>query len=145
VGMKDSRFIESPFGAEIVIDGRTYVNFAGSSYLGLAGKPEILEAGVEALRACGSGYQLARQYNIVTMGHREAEIEAANYFGSEAALYLAGGYYFGLVAVPAIREQFGAIFLDEGCRGRLGFGHPHLSTSRCRRPSREAQENSAGP
>jgi 8-amino-7-oxononanoate synthase len=113
MGMSIPRVIESPFGAQIVIDGRTYVNFAGSSYLGLAGKSEILEAGIEALRTCGSGYQLARQYDIVTQGHQAAEVEAAAYFGSEAALYLAGGYSFGLVAFAAIRDHFDAIFLDE--------------------------------
>jgi hypothetical protein len=38
--------LQSPFGAEIVIDGRRYINFAGSSYLGLSGLAQILEAGM---------------------------------------------------------------------------------------------------
>jgi 8-amino-7-oxononanoate synthase len=122
MGMSLPGVIESAFGAEIVIDGRSYVNFAGSSYLGLAGRPEILKAGVEALRTCGSGYQLARQYGVVTRGHWDAEREAAAYFGSEAALYLAGGYSFGLVAFAAIRSRFNAIFLDERSHHCLGEG-----------------------
>lgn len=113
MGLGSPAIMESPVGAEIVIDGRAYVNFAGSSYLGLAGVPEILAAGAEALRTNGSGYQLARQYNITTCGHEDAEREATAYFGTEAALYLAGGYFFGLVVFTAIREDFDAIFLDE--------------------------------
>lgn len=113
MGMSGTRTIEAPVGAEIVVDGRRYVNFGGSSYLGLSTNAEIIEAGVVALRENGSGYQFARQYQIASRAHQEAEKEAAAFFNSQAALYLAGGYYFGLVALAAIREKFTAIFFDE--------------------------------
>jgi len=113
MGMSRPKTIESPVCAEIVVDGRRYINFGGSSYLGLSARPEIVEAGAIALRLCGSGYQFARHYEIATFAHQQVESEAARFFDSEAALYLVGGYYFGLVAIAALRERFSAIFFDE--------------------------------
>jgi 8-amino-7-oxononanoate synthase len=107
------RTIESAVGAQIVIDGRTYINFGGSSYLGLASHPEILEAGIEALRLCGSGAPLARDQLILSRGHQDIEREAASYFGTQAALYVSSGYLFGLIAIAAIRERYSTVFFDE--------------------------------
>lgn len=107
------RTIESPTGAEIIIDGTRYINFGGSSYLGLSANPQILEAGSAALRESGSGSQFSRYYQIATRAHQEAEFEAAVFFDSPAALYMAAGYYFGLVALAAFREKFNTIFFDE--------------------------------
>jgi 8-amino-7-oxononanoate synthase len=105
--------VESPIGAEVIIDGQRYVNFGGSSYLGLSANKEIVEAGVVALRESGSGYQFPREIQIVTRAHLEAESEAATFFNTQSALYLAGGYYFGLVAMAKMREKFNKIFYDE--------------------------------
>jgi 8-amino-7-oxononanoate synthase len=105
--------LSSPVASEIVLDGRRYINFAGSSYLGLSGRPEILEAGIAALRQTGAGYQISRQYGFVATPHLEVEAEAAAFFGSEAAIYLSSGYHFGFVSIITIRERFDHIFFDE--------------------------------
>jgi 8-amino-7-oxononanoate synthase len=105
--------IQSPVGAEIVIDGRRFVSFAGSSYLGLSGRPEILDAASASLRENGAGYQFHRCYDIATQAHQDVEREAAEFFGTDAALYVASGYYFGLIGIAALRDRFDAIFFDE--------------------------------
>jgi 8-amino-7-oxononanoate synthase len=107
------RSVESPVGAEVMIDGRRYINFGGSSYLGLSTHKEIAEAGAAALRSSGSGYQFARETNLASRAHQEAESVAASFFQSPGALYLASGYFFGWVAVAALRKDFRAIFFDE--------------------------------
>jgi 8-amino-7-oxononanoate synthase len=111
--------IEFPVGAEIVLDGRRYINFGGSSYLGLSANPQVVEAGVAALRESGCGYQFHRSYGIATRGHQEAESEAATFFNTEAALYLAAGYYFGLVSIAVLREEFSTLFYDEWAHSSL--------------------------
>jgi len=105
--------IDSPVGAEIVLEGRRYINFAGSSYLGLSGRSEILEEGVAALRKLGAGYQISRQHDVDTRACQDARAAAATFFGSADALYMATGYYFGLVTLAALRKQFDAVFFDE--------------------------------
>ena len=113
VDAKRLQTIESPVGAEIVLDGRRYINFGGSSYLGLSANVEIIEAGLNTLRESGGGYQFHRSYGIATRAHQEAESQAALFFDTKAALYLAAGYYFGLVSIAAMRNQFSTIFFDE--------------------------------
>jgi 8-amino-7-oxononanoate synthase len=107
------RTLESPVGAEIVIDGNRYINFGGSAYLGLSGNRQIHEAGFAALRQCGSGSPVPRDQGVATGAHQEAEAAAAAFFGTPAALYIAHGYYFGLVTIRALRESYSAIFFDE--------------------------------
>lgn len=105
--------IDSPIGARIVIDGRSYSNFGGSSYLGLSSKPEIMQAGMLALRDYGAGGSIPWVHDTTTSPLEEVESEAAKFFSRPAALFLVGGYYFGLVSLAALREQFSVIFLDE--------------------------------
>jgi 8-amino-7-oxononanoate synthase len=107
------KIIQSPVGAEMILDGRRYINFGGSSYLGLSTSREIAEAGVEALRASGGGYQFVRQFDIATPAHLAAEAEVARFFDAEAGMYIAAGYYFGLITIAAMRGEFSRIFFDD--------------------------------
>lgn len=111
--MKATGTIDSPIGAEITVEGRRYINFGGSSYLGLSSKPEIVEAGLGPLRANGAGYQFGREFRLATRAHLEVEAEAAAFFGTESALHMAAGYYFGFMALAAMRKDFTTIFIDE--------------------------------
>ncbi len=107
------RTLDSPFGAEIVIDGARYVNFAGSSYLGLSGVPEILDCGARVLRQTGAGYQLSRHFGLVSRALQDVETAGAAYFGSEAALYLNTGYLLGFALLALLPARCCAIYYDE--------------------------------
>jgi len=41
---KTERIIESPQGAEIVVNGKTVLNFCANNYLGLSSHPKVIEA-----------------------------------------------------------------------------------------------------
>lgn len=136
------RTVGSPLSARIVIDGRPYINFGGSSYLGLSGNARILEAGAAALQTTGAGYQLARHYQVATHAHQEVEAEGAAFFGTESAIYLAAGYHFGLVAMAAVRGRFTTVFFDElahhclreavAASGLASHAFRHMDTSELR-------------
>lgn len=111
--MTMDRDMRSPVGAEINIGGAPYVSFGGSSYLGLAGNAEILEAGRAALAEFGAGMQFPREFHHTPRTHHEAEAEAATFFGTESALHTGNGYFFGLIAIPALRARCNTIFFDE--------------------------------
>ena len=111
--METLRTLDSPMGAEIVIDGARYINFAGSSYLGLSAVDEILETGARVLRQTGAGYQLSRHFGLVSQALQEVEAEGAAYFGSEAAFYLTTGYLLGFALLGAVYERFAAVYFDE--------------------------------
>lgn len=71
-------------------DGR---DFASNDYLGLASAPELTEALVEAI---GRGVPLGSGGSRLLRGnheeHEALEAEAAEFFGSETALYFSSGY-----------------------------------------------------
>jgi 7-keto-8-aminopelargonate synthetase-like enzyme len=124
--------LESSVGAEIVLSGDRYVNFGGSSYLGLASNPRILEAGIAALRELGAGGPIPRGHAIASRPLQDVEQRARHFFASDAALYLGSGYQFGLAAPAALHERYNAIFFDEFAHfalrdGIAASGLPHRS------------------
>jgi 8-amino-7-oxononanoate synthase len=105
--------MQSAIGAHVMVDGRPYVNFAGSSYLGLASQPEILNTGISTLQQYGAGAPLLRGQALASPAHERVEVEAAEFFQTPAALYVASGYLFGLTVLPALKPRHGVIFFDE--------------------------------
>jgi 7-keto-8-aminopelargonate synthetase-like enzyme len=105
--------MESPPGPETVIDGRRYLYFGGTSYLGLAGRPEVIEAACEAARRFGLHTATSRSglgNNPATLA---VERQAAEFFGKEDAFFYASGYAGNHVLVQALAERFDAIIVDE--------------------------------
>jgi 7-keto-8-aminopelargonate synthetase-like enzyme len=107
------RSFDSAVGAEIILSGRRYISFGGSSYLGLASNPHILEAGILALREFGSGAPVPSNHHVTTRALVEVETEARQFFASPTSIYLNAGYYFGLAAMAAVRAHHHAVFFDE--------------------------------
>jgi 8-amino-7-oxononanoate synthase len=122
VGLKvaqDMLTLESALGAEIVIEGMCYVNFGGSSYLGLASNPQVIAAGCAALRESGTGTPMQRHQGVVSPAHLEVEQEGASFFDAPAALYLSNGYHFGAVMLAGLSDSPIEVFFDE-------LAHPSL-------------------
>jgi len=101
--------MESPPGAETVIDGRRFLYFAGSSYLGLHGHPEVIEAACDALRAHGLHTATGRE-NPPLGDVAEA---AVRFFDTSSGLYVGSGYGSNSVVADALEATFDAVFVDE--------------------------------
>lgn len=114
--------IRSPSAARMVIDGREVLNFGGSSYLGLSGHPELIEAGAEAVRALGSTSQLPRHYGLALSANLDAEAEAQAFFGQSGAIYFATGYMFGLLVCQGLADAFDVALIDESGHWNLFDG-----------------------
>lgn len=123
------RRVDSASCARVEIDGRTLLNFGGSSYLGLGGHPDLIDAGAAALRRFGANSQLGRHYGYALGPNLDAEQAARDYFDVEDAMYLSAGYLFGLIAMPALAGFCDAIFIDEAAHYSLRDG-----ASACGRP-----------
>jgi 7-keto-8-aminopelargonate synthetase-like enzyme len=105
--------MQSPPGAETVIDGRRYLYFAGTGYLGLQGHPEVIRAACEATERYGIGSATTRAGLGNTPPVLDVEHEAARFFGAEDAFYFMSGYVGNHVLGGLIRDQVDAVFLDE--------------------------------
>lgn len=105
--------MQSPPGPETVIDGETYLYFGGTSYLGLAGHPEIIEAGCEALRKYGVHSATSRSRIGTNPPVIAVERRAAEFFETEDAFYFSSGYCSNHIVVSALARDADAVIIDE--------------------------------
>jgi 8-amino-7-oxononanoate synthase len=105
--------MESPPGPVTWIDGRRYVYFAGTSYLGLAGHARVKAAASRAVRRYGVHTATSRGgfgHNPPTL---EVERAAAGFFGVEDAFYFSSGYVANHILLQAYAGRVEAVFWDE--------------------------------
>ncbi len=105
--------MQSPPGAETVIDGRKYLYFVGTGYLGLQGNPEVIRAACEAARKFGLGSATSRAGFGDTPPTLDVEHQAARFARTEAAFCFASGYVGNQLLVSSLVGEADALFLDE--------------------------------
>jgi 7-keto-8-aminopelargonate synthetase-like enzyme len=105
--------IESAPGAETVIDGRRYLYFAGTGYLGLQGHRDVIRAACEATERYGIGSATTRAGLGNTPPVLETERQAARLFGTEDAFYFMSGYVGNDILARMIEGEVEVIFVDE--------------------------------
>jgi 7-keto-8-aminopelargonate synthetase-like enzyme len=105
--------MQSPPGAETVIDGRRYLYFAGTAYLGLQGRADVIHAACEATRRYGVGSATNRAWFGTTPPLLDVERLAAELMGTEEAFYYVSGYVGHHILLAALAEQFQAVWIDE--------------------------------
>ncbi|HAB19882.1 MAG TPA: hypothetical protein DCE44_26045 [Verrucomicrobiales bacterium] len=105
--------MQSAPGPETVIDGVRYLYFAGTSYLGLAAHPDVIEAGCEAMRHYGVHSATSRARFGTNPPVLAVEQEAAKYFGTDDAFYFSTGYVANHILVSALSVGVDAVLVDE--------------------------------
>jgi 8-amino-7-oxononanoate synthase len=86
------RVHEGVAGAETVIGGKRYLNFASYNYLGLNGHPEIATAAKAAIDRWGTSVSASRPVSGERPVHRELERGLARLHGAEDSVALVGGH-----------------------------------------------------
>src|SRR5574344_777022 len=103
---KNERIIESPQGAEIMVKGKKCLNFCANNYLGLADKPELIEAAKKGMDARGFGMASVRFICGCQDLHKTLEKKIAEFFGTEdTTLYAACFDANGGVFEPLLSEE----------------------------------------
>src|SRR5690349_14559308 len=94
LGISDpfSRVHEGIAGAETVIDGRSFVNFASYNYIGLNGHPDIVSAAKAAIDRYGTSVSASRPVSGERPIHRDLEHALARLHGAEDCVALVGGH-----------------------------------------------------
>src|ERR1043165_3966166 len=110
---KTERVITSPQGAEIVVNGKTVLNFCANNYLGLSSHPKVIAAAEKAIESHGYGMSSVRFICGTQDIHKELEQKIAKFLGTEdTILYAAAFDANGGVFEPLLNEQ-DAIISDE--------------------------------
>ena len=105
--------MQSAPGPETVIDGKRYLYFGGTSYLGLAAHPEVIEAGCAALRQFGLHTATTRARFGTSPPVLEVERRAAEFFATEDAFYFTSGYCANHILMAALAPDADAVLVDE--------------------------------
>jgi 8-amino-7-oxononanoate synthase len=107
--------MESKPGTEVVLNGKRYLYFAGTSYFQLHSHPEVIKAANDATLKYGIGSATTRAMTGTTLLLEKMEEKLAAYFNTEDAVYLPSGYLGSLAGLKALDEMklFDTIFLDE--------------------------------
>lgn len=110
---KTERIIESPQGAEIIVNGKTVLNFCANNYLGLSSHPKVIEAAKKAIDHRGYGMSSVRFICGTQDIHKELEAKISQFLGTEdTILYAAAFDANGGVFEPLFNEQ-DALISDE--------------------------------
>jgi len=103
---KTERIIESPQGAEIMVNGKTVLNFCANNYLGLSSHPKVIKAAHEAIDKRGYGMSSVRFICGTQDIHKELEEKISKFLGTEdTILYAAAFDANGGVFEPLFNEQ----------------------------------------
>ena len=105
--------MESPPGAETVIDGRRRLYFGGCGYFGLQGHPDLIRAGVEAFRRFGTHGAATRAGFGNNAVLETVEARLREYFGTADAVYFSSGYLSVLILAQAMAAEFDVLLADE--------------------------------
>src|SRR6476659_8171392 len=103
---KKERIITSEQGAEIVVNGKTVLNFCANNYLGLSSHPTVIEAAHKAIETHGYGLSSVRFICGTQDIHKELEQKISTFLGTEdTILYCAAFDANGGVFEPLFNEQ----------------------------------------
>nr|WP_240393841.1 6-carboxyhexanoate--CoA ligase [Corynebacterium lactis] len=107
------RTFSSPQVPHSTIDGRDYLLFSSSDYLGLSTHDALIEAAVAATRRLGTGSGGSR-LTTGTSIHAELERELASFFEFDDAVLFSTGYQANHSTIAAIAGADVEIFSDAG-------------------------------
>ena len=89
---KKERIITSEQGPEIVVNGKTVLNFCANNYLGLSSHPKVIEAAHKAIDTHGYGMSSVRFICGTQDIHKELEQKIATFLGTEDTILYAAAF-----------------------------------------------------
>jgi glycine C-acetyltransferase len=106
--------IESAQGPVVRMEGRgDVIVLSSNNYLGLAGHPEVVRAGIEGLERYGAGTASVRFICGTFEPHLELERALADLSGTEAALTYVSCWNANEAVIPSLTDASTVILTDE--------------------------------
>ncbi len=107
------KWVSNGASARWTIDGRAYLNFSGACYLALHREPCLRDAALDVLtRGEPFAQQLPPTYGIRDHIFETVETTAADFMGTESAVYFATGFLIGQIGLCAHTAPGDHLYLD---------------------------------
>lgn len=111
--------MQRPPGTHTRIDGREYLYFAGTGYLGLQGRTELIVAAQAALAEYGIHTATTRTGYGNCPPVLDVEARASRFMGGEQACYLVSGYAGNFAIAAALDGEVDLVLIDESAHDCL--------------------------
>lgn len=120
--------LESRQDTEVIMEGKRRIMLGSNNYLGLTTHPEVLNAGIHALKQYGSGCSGSRFLNGTLDLHLQLEEELAEFLRKDAVVTFSTGFQSNLGILSSIVGRNDYVIMDrenhaslyDACR--LSFG-----------------------
>lgn len=96
--------VASKINRTIWLDGKEFLYFSGTSYLGMAALPEFEELIVAGIRKYGSNYGSSRSSNVQLAVYGQMEENFASQAGAEKAAVMSSGFLCGYVTASVLHQ-----------------------------------------
>lgn len=107
------RAVDGAHGVQIVVDGKSCLNFCSNDYLGLASDPRVAEAARKSLGESGTGSGASALVSGYNREHRALEEELAAFTGRPRALLFSTGWAANLGVLRALLGKNDTLIADE--------------------------------
>jgi 8-amino-7-oxononanoate synthase len=102
----------SPQGANVVVDGQSYLAFCSNDYLGLANHPEVIASFQQSAALIGVGSGASHLVHGHTHYHHQLEENIARFTGRERALLFSTGYMANMGVISALVGRGDTVYQD---------------------------------
>lgn len=109
---RSRRINEGAQQPEMIIDGKSVINFCSNDYLGLANHEEVKQAFIKGIKTYGVGSGAAHLVNGHSKAHHALEEELAEFTGYPRALLFSTGYMANLGLAQALVGKGDTVFED---------------------------------
>ena len=106
--------LDSSPNNKIQIDGKNYLYFGGTAYLGLPNNVEYQEIIIKNIRNWGTSYGSSRMANISLSCYENGEEYLSKFIGSEAAVTVSSGMLAGKIAVDILKKNTDVFYHFDG-------------------------------
>lgn len=124
----DLKSIGQPFSNKIDLDGKTFLYFGGTAYLGIPQNAAFVDLYIKGIKKFGLNNGTSRNNNVQLGIYNEAEAEAAARFGAEDALITSSGYLAAQMTVKVLSVLGNAVYAP-GTHPALWLNEPPTVTA----------------
>lgn len=105
--------LESPVDAEITIEGRRYLYFGGTNYLGMSGRHEIAAAAKQAIDSYGLSSSASRTSTGTNRLHLEVESALSTFADTEDTVIVSSGFLAMQSLLEGVVKEDDLLFLQK--------------------------------